>query len=197
MPVKIQEVTTSQKLIRKFALVGQITPQLDETIVPVVVLEDLSDTEEWEHAFIHDDRVGVALEYNSWSLENPVGSGKVLQLIEAHLTAPTTVQFVAVANDVTPSLNTLLDAQLEELHQIVLAADRFPAGEARRQGLLALFGGPEVWGGFVLGNSEVNWRPARTLLYPGVRLFFQQQVVDQRGTLSLEWRERKLRPDGS
>ena len=81
MSVKIQEVTTSQKLIKKFALVGQISPQLDETIVPVVVLDDLSKlTPDDVPCFGGVSRAAVVAEYSHVSLVNPPGSGVLLKI---------------------------------------------------------------------------------------------------------------------
>lgn len=198
MPKKIQEVTTALKLIRKFALVGQITPQLDETIVPVVLLDDLSDPEEWRFAFGYDRRIAIALEFNTWSLENPVGSGKVLEFLRAEFICDAAgMRFRGIVNDVTPSLSTLLAPQFQDLREIVLAATEFPVGQFRRQGLLAVFTGPEVWGGNVLANTVHAWTPGNTLVYPGARLFFQEDAANQPGECTVEWRERNLRSDGS
>jgi len=198
LPKKIQEATTALKLIKKFALVGAFTPQLDESIVPVVIMDDLVDAEEWRFAFLHHLRVAVAAEFNSWELSNPAGSGKVLQLMQINFANSSGLaRFQVHVNDVNPDLPQLLVAQFQELEEIVLAADEFPVGQVREDGLLANFTGPEAFGAQVIQDTIITWRPENMLLYPGVRVFFQQRVVNQNGDFSIQWRERALRPDGT
>ena len=198
MPKKIQEAFTSLKLIKKFGLVGGFTPKLDETVVPVVVTDDLSAGEDWRYAFISDLRPAVALEFNTWELANPIGSGKVIQLLEASFLDWTgQARWTVHVNDVSVHLPGALAPQWQDLYEIVLAADEFPAALVNADGLLANMPGPEVFGLGPLPDTKAIFVPRGMLLYPGVRVFFQENVVEHIGEINLQWRERPQRPDGT
>ena len=198
MPAKIQEVVTAQKLIRKFALVGQITPQLDETIAPVVVLDDLSDVEEWAYGFFWEQRAAAALEFNTWSLENVAGSGQVLELLDVKMaTAAGADTFAAVVNALTLPLATLLVPVLQDLRGEFFVPNRFPPGEVRREGLPGMLPGFLVWGQIVAANTEAVFTPAQTLVYPGTRIFFQHRTLNRASSFSIQWRGRALHADGT
>ena len=197
MPKKIQEALTSLKLIKKFGLVGKFSPQLDETIVPVVITDDLTISEEWQHAFLHDARDLTVGQYPSYQLRNPVASGRVVQLLRLTWYDTATQTINVFVNDVSANLTTVLEPQFQELYEIVLAADAFPTAEMRFQSLVGLFTGPEAWGGRALQSTNLVWEPHHTLLYPGANLFVQPTANGAKARLTLEWRERNQRPDGS
>ena len=203
MPAKIQEVVTALKLVRKFGLVGAFTPQLDETIVPVVLTDDLTDLEEWAYAFFADDRPASGVgNRNTWSLDNPAGSGRLVQLLHVSMyNLSANDRFHAHLSNLTPELATILTPALQDLRGRFDTPVRFPTGRPRFEAL----GGPVlgaivVWRGTtaLATKNHAIFEPERTLIYPGERLFFQQSgTTDSVGEISLRWRERALRPDGS
>lgn len=74
MPKEIQDAGLSTALVERYRLVGKTLFQLDETLVPVVVVADLS-----AHAFSPKfggfRQGGVALRFTRVTLTNPAGSG--------------------------------------------------------------------------------------------------------------------------
>lgn len=198
MPAKIQEVTTSQKLIKRFALVGQITPQLDETVVPVVVLDDLSDAEEWNYAHILDARPAAFGEYTHWEIENVAGSGRVLQLIQASITSSAAQVATATIDIIGVALGLVLQPLFEDLRKTFVAPQEFPAARVRFESLGAIIPGLQVWGAYTAaGANQVPWRPGRVLIYPGTKVTLRGTLQNSDLALALEWRERLLRVDGS
>lgn len=197
MPKKIQEALTSLKLIKRFGLVGGFSPQLDETVVPVVLLDDLTVLEQWRYAFCWDEQAWVVAQRPTWQLHNPEGSGKVLQLLRWtwYDDEAQTVNFFV--NDVSADMPNVLEPQFEEVYEIVLAADEFPTAEFRVDLVVGIMTGPQVYGVYAAANTPVTWEPKHVLIYPGASVWVQPTVVAQGGAMSWEWRERNQRPDGS
>lgn len=198
MPAKIQEVTTSQKLIKKFALVGQISPQLDETIVPVVVLDDLTDSEEWRFGMLADPRgdPGVG-NFNTWSIGNPANSGHVVQLLSSQFSSPNAQRWIVHHNNTTPVLATPLGGQVQDLRGLYVVPNTFPVALLGFEALGAALGVVHVSNILLLATTVGRWAPERLLIYPNERLFFQQQTANTEGGIEWTWRERPLRTDGS
>lgn len=198
MPAKIQEVTTSQKLIKKFALVGQITPQLDETIVPVVVLDDLSDSDEWRYGMLEDTRGAPGIgDFNTWSLDNPAASGKLVQLLRVRFSSPDAQLWVVHVNNTTPELATTLTGIYQDLRGVFVAPNVFPIGNPRWEALGAALGVVHVSNGALGAGAVGEWTAERLHIYPGTRIFFQPQTANTEARCEWTWRERALRVDGS
>lgn len=201
MPAKIQEVTTSQKLIKKFALVGQISPQLDETIVPVVVLDDLSDSEEWRWGFLEDTRAGGGVgTFNTWSLDNPAGSGSLVQLLTVAFSSPDAQMWVVHLNGGTAILGLALAPEFQDLRGPFtppLVPRRIPIGTPHWEALGAALGLLHV-SNIPLGAGVMgHWTAEQLLIYPGTRIYFQPQTANTEARCEWTWRERALRTDGS
>jgi hypothetical protein len=198
VPKKIQEATTSLKLIQKYALVGAFTPVLDESIVPVVLLDDLTEVEEWKHAFAFDARAAPGVgNFLTWALENDPDTGKVLELLRITFTATAGAISACVVNPVQPALTTTLTPIFQDMRGSFGAPPTFPSGRPRFEILGALLGGTTVWRIIGLGSTPAIFEPSELLVYPGTRILFQRQTANIDGHISFLWRERNLRPDGS
>lgn len=195
MGKKIQEVTTALKLIKKFALVGAFTPQLDESVVPVVITDDLTDVEEWRDAFFGEARPQVGAAFNKWQLTMPVNTGRVAEVYLVQLstiTTPSTGQWFFVVNTSLPDLTTPLTGRFQDLRTVPNEIPSMLVRFEATAGLLPV----QVWhvGNLDSGQTII---PFKVLIYPGTSLFVQMETVNQEGTFSCQWRERALRSDGS
>lgn len=197
MPKKIQEGVTARKLARKFGLVGAVSPQLDETIVPVVVLDDLKDVDEWKDAWASGSfgAAGVG-NVNVWSLRNPAGSGKVLELYELGVSSTTTQRFVIVATVVDLALAGAISGAYQDLDGLFVD-NLSPAGQMRNGvELVGAIVGFRILTFRIVANIQETQR-VRVAIRPAQFINFWQQTADLDVALNLQWRERNLRPDGT
>ena len=197
MPAKIQEVDTALKLVRKFRLVGQITPQLDETIVPVVVLDDLS-PEDFRAAAggIQTGPPGVGA-YNIHALVNPADSGKLLLLQDVTVSTGTvatpTFMFGIDSGFVGYTAPIVGGRAFIDSRRALDATDPTPAGEVR-EATVGAVGSP---GSFVAVGTTDGVGHARRFflsaqLIPGWMLGVQIQADNQQLTSSWTWAERPI-----
>lgn len=196
MPKKIQEATTSLKLIRKFALVGAFTPQLDESVVPVVLIDDLTESDQWRDVWV--GRIltaGGAGNFNKFGVSNPAGSGVVMALDEVGYTADA----IESCHFEWPNAFNILSGPLTPLFRdsrMMFPVPVLPAcGAAFEQSAGAELGTDEM-PRRMIANTPTVFHPDVTL-YPGSSIILRGNVANIAGSFYALWRERNLRSDGS
>lgn len=100
MPEKIQNPIASTALAKEFGVKGRIALSLDETIVPIALVSDLTDdgTKAWGIALAVG--AGGAGTYGKTQILNPAGSG-LLVFVDQLIVVPTGTQRVIVVHEDT------------------------------------------------------------------------------------------------
>ena len=88
-PVTVQTIKQLRELKEKFGIFGGFRLQLDETVVPVAIVEDITrDIDSIDvPCFAGQDRAAVAAEYSHVSLYNPPDSGLLVIVDEIWVSA--------------------------------------------------------------------------------------------------------------
>lgn len=201
MPVPVQTTRQVTPLRKAFGLFGGLRLKLDETVVPVAIVEDLA-PDEWQHAFMGDIQGNAgAANRNIYSLENPDNSGKIVELYRVQFScgAGQNWQFTVNATPYVPG--GVLGGQWQDLDGVYgtggglfYLPGRTPSGQLRWVIAAAAITGAVVHAIQTQPNSPGLWEP-RVLLHPGQEIVMWQTILNQDVQMSMQWRERTLLPD--
>ncbi len=200
MPVSVQTTKQVTPLRRAFALFGGLRLKLDETVVPVAIVEDLA-PDEWRHAFVGDIRGAAgAANRNIWSLENPDASGKLLELYQVEFSCGGGQNYRFTITDTPYVPGTIIPGQWQDLAGIYGAGGglyylpgRLPSGQLRHVAAAAAITGVNVMSRHTQTNAPGLWEP-RVILHPGQEIVFWQEILNTDGLITLQWKERPLEP---
>lgn len=194
MPKKIQTPEPSSKLVTRYGLVGRLRPMLDETIVPVAVVDDLVESEtEVRHAFIADERAPTVGLSNVYGLSVPADAGTVAELHRIEMVSNAISTFRAIVTSTPPALATGLSPQFQDLRSLFLAPNAFPVTVATFD-TIAIPAGATVGSWRVLAETN-HVSLMSVLIYPGTQWTFVQTTGNQRCAVTFYWKERDLFPD--
>lgn len=192
MPVQVQTTKQVSPLRRAFGLFGGLRLKLDETVVPVAIVEDLVQ-DEWRDAFMGDGRnAGGAANRNIWQLSNPAGSGKVIELYEVSFISGSGCVW-SLTVTATPYIpGTVLGGQWQDLDGLYLVPSTAPSGQMRHTAAAAALTGAVIFTTSTLSTSGTVFYHPRVLLKPGQVINLWQDTLNVNGYVALQWRERAL-----
>lgn len=195
MPKTIQDAIGSVALQTEYGLVGGFNLKLDETVVPVVLMKDLSQpASNWRDCYFGDARGAAgALNQHKWALLNPVGSGILVELYEVTFCSSTAGCDWEVVVTPTPYVpGTVLNGAYQDTNTQYLVPGSVPAATPLWAATAAATPGDVVLAFVALIAQPFVWHP-KCLLWPGQQIIFHQLPVNNNGQLSMQWRERPVK----
>jgi hypothetical protein len=103
VPKQINTYTFGQALVTRFGLKGRFQPVLDETIVPVTLVDEAI---ERRPAFAGNHAAPIAAEYSSFQLLNPNDSGIIVRIEQIWVSCVVAFGIVRLSIDSTWTLGT-------------------------------------------------------------------------------------------
>ncbi len=200
MPVPVQTTKHVTPLRKAFGLFGGLRLKLDETVVPVAVVEQLS-PDDWSNAFVGDTQAASgAGNVHIWALENPAASGCLIELFEV-IVASTNGSIWAITIADPPYVpGNIIAGQWQDLAGvygtgggIFYLPGRNPSGQMRHAAAAVAVAGAIVAHFNVPAQHDVYYHP-KVILHPGQQINVYTQTQNIEGRCSFQWRERPLQP---
>ena len=186
MPTEIQTPKPWMRLAEAFRLTGRHKLLLDEVVVPVAIVEDLSEKEvllDLRAAYGGAFQTAAATFISQVQLFNPVDSGLLLDLYRVDMLNPTgALQFLM--GDFAIALTVAQDGRWQDARM-----DGIPKGQIRRdlQPVSPILVDPLIVQG--LQNVQVVY-PLRVTLPPGHGWMVETSFVDKSLMANFLWTER-------
>lgn len=191
MPL-IQDHTPSDKIKKAYGIKEtNLLATISGEIVPVVIIDDLSDVAVETPALCSDVRAaGGAGTFNTWRLANPAGSGVIVKITQIQVTTPN----AAIAlrwnlTDLVVLANTPLTTFWIDRRQ-----PGFPAAVFGHDIPLAVIAATGWDSESVLNKVLLDILKTPVLLVPGDQLTFQDKAANTAGGVSFWWTERPITP---
>jgi len=193
MPLPIQNARASTALHKEFNLVGRYRPQLDEVVVPVVVIANVEGEAApplIRRAYARGTQSAVANEKGMYRLEVPPGMVCVITKMRTAFSGSYTLGFgpAQIATMAGTSIESFLDNRLTLTGQVPAAALTFDTQ-------VASIGGPKKR---LLSSSTVigpSWEPMIVVAgLNGAFGFFELQLNSTNQTLEMEWEWTEYQP---
>lgn len=197
MPVPIQTIKHVTPLRRAFALFGGLRLKLDETVVPVAIVEDLA-PDDFKSAFVGDARgnAGVGL-HHIWSLENPAASGKLVKFGKLICNVNVGMEWRMTISATPYVPGTIVGGWWQDLNPTYgLFGPGFstlPSTRLRWTAANVAVTGVTVFDFYAVGAHTEHVEFDMTL-HPGQSVVLWQIFDNLPGYVSLQWRERALEP---
>lgn len=199
MPVPIQTAKQISPLRRAFGLFGGLRLKLDETVVPVAIIEDLA-PDEWQWAFMADVRGAAgAGAHHIWSLENPAGSGRVAEFgkLVCSLNAGMEYRLTVASPVYVPG--TLVGSEWQNLNATYgvysPGLSQNPSVRLRHTAAAAAPTGANVFD-FYRSAAHTEQFEFHVVLNPGQSVVLWQMIDNLSGYVAFQWRERAVSPAG-
>ncbi len=193
MAVQVQTTKQISPLRKAFGLFGGLRLKLDETVVPVAIVEDLV-RDEWRFAFAGDDRGAAgAGNHHIWQLENPDGSGKIAEVYEISFGCGAAQSWVITVTNTPYIPGTVLEPQWQDLDGLYVVPNSFPSTRQRWTASNAAITGTVIFAMTTPAIVPTFYRPTVTL-HPGQEITLWQIGDNLDGTANFQWRERPLGP---
>jgi len=186
--IPVQDVSASQALQRRYALVGKVPLEVDETIVPVCVVDTL-DLQRDRFAAGLVGQSAVALEFANLQLFNPAASGVLITMERAFIALGTAgvfgVQFFDTALTTENTFKQFRDRRLPGA----------PIGQTRRQGGTSSLGVANLFFEYDLAVADEHVQfPMDITLLPGQGVVFVPNLVNIGLRSDFYWKESNLLP---
>lgn len=192
MPSRINEGRFSQPLAEEFGVLGGISLQLDETIVPIVIVEDVRERIWTPAGGGSSSAPAGAGNFRNFSLTNPAGSGVLVRV--RHVNVNSNVAWRMSVNRPALVGPTAIATQFFDARVAQFPISRFPSVAFVDLVELATVGVPLLR--YIIGNSMpldlLQGFPY--ILRPGSALFFGQELANQPVNINAFWDERPLLP---
>lgn len=189
MPKGINTIIPSTKLRDRYGLLGGFSPKLDETIVPVVLLDDLSSPAAAGSQRIMSGfgQLGPTVgNFSHVQLFNPANSGVLLELLVADV-------FIGATQAVRLRLHDIaLAAEAPDTGWLDARLEGAGAGEVRVEDAVAVLGA--AVGSYRATANENLPVPKPVILLPGTGALFAPQNNNVVVGASFLWLERTLEP---
>lgn len=193
MPIPVQTTRQITPLRKAFGLFGGLRLKLDETVVPVAVVEDLVQSD-WRDAFVADTRGAPGVgNRNLYSLENPDASGTLIALDSVAVSGGGSCTWRARVTSTPFVPGTILSPQWQDLDGVYVVPNRFPVANPRWAAAAAAAGGADVAVLRQAPNTTYTWLP-RVTIHPGQEINIYQDTTNLDANISFQWRERPLLP---
>lgn len=197
MPKKIQEAVTSLKLIKKFGLVGAFSPKLDETVVPVVITDNLEQDPWIEYGVSLRMAAGGVGNYNGAQLRVPDAIGILAHLHKVIVSGTGAAIYQVFTEDAAIDVAaTVIGYRLDRRGTLAGGAIMRSASEIYTEVVGAAHGG-DRFGVYRRNLTDFAALDFDAYLTPGTGVVVGQDAANEAFEISMYWRERPLNPDGS
>ena len=188
MPEKVNVWRFSENLRREFGLVAGITPQLDETIAPVVIVSDLSQFEAKAAGFGDSMAAGGAGVFNSFGLWNELDTGKLVRVEGAYITSGTAQEMrIGI---IQASVGALVTANWRDWRE-----EGFPSAQFWTDAGVVVAPVRRI-AHLRIGTTLPAWYPLGCVLPPGTGIEINAVTANLGIQGSLFWTEEVLLPAG-
>ncbi len=184
----IQDPGPGRKLQRRYRLIGTTpAPFLSPELVPVVIIDDLSEEEPTtSFAWSSQSVAGVAATQSQTRITNPVDSGILLENLRLQIT---------VFSDSNIRVDETSTGSLASSASTLWADQRragIPVALVSRGVDVTVGGGPRIFEARVLGLTLIDIDLSQAVVPEGRMLHFRSLTVNQEVIFSWYWSERRI-----